>query len=62
MDTAFAAADINWDTFQVSLERSWRWTMDTAFAAADINGNGDAFQVSLYIAFRGQGRQEGSCQ
>ena len=59
MNTAFAAAYINWDTFQVSLERSWRWTMDTAFAAADINSNGNAFQVSLYIPFRGQ---EGSCQ
>ena len=62
MYTAFAAADIDWDAFQVSLERSWRWTMDTTFAAADINSNGDAFQVSLYIPFRGQGRKEGSCQ
>ena len=56
---AFAGADINRNTFQFLPERSRRRTMDTAFAAADINSDWNAFQVSLYIAFRGQ---EGSCQ
>ena len=59
MHAALAAADNNGDTLQFLPKGSWRRTVDTAFAAADINNNWDAFQVSLYIAFRGQ---EGSWQ
>ena len=59
MHAAFAAADINRDTFQFLPKRSWRGTMHTTFSAADINRYWDALQISLYIALRGQ---EGSCQ